>query len=159
MTPQQNKNTLDWVEAMLSGQYRHGKKYLYNPVNDTYSAFGVALKLAGHDRVYESLFVNTYPVVPWDQSVSQKWFDARFGTNRQVGVIKTMNDLTNDYFAVCALLLNSCLVGERQHNLHLSMMEEYSKAKETAGTDLQSKTVDAIQSNVSSLEKTQRGKE
>lgn len=151
MTPQQNKNTLDWVEAMLSGEWGHNKHQLYIRGTRLRSAFGVACMLADWP---------TEAIVSADKGlVSQQWLDSRFGTNRQVGVIKSMNDLTNDYFAVCALLLNSCLVGERQHNLHLSMMEEYSKAKETAGTDLQSKTVDAIQSNVSSLEKTQRGKE
>lgn len=151
MTPQQNKNTLDWVEAMLSGQYVQLKRQMFIPNTNLYSALGIACGLASWP---------IYALADYDRGlVSQYWFDARFGTNRQVGVIKTMNDLTNDYFAVCALLLNTCLVGERQHNLHLDMMEKYSKAKETAGTDLQSKTVDAIQSNVSSLRETQRGKE
>jgi len=147
----QNKNTLDWVEAMLSGHYAHNKQQLFIPHTSLYSALGVACALA--DWPKEAL-------ADYDRGlVDQHWFDARFGTNRQVGVIKTMNDLTNDYFAVCALLLSSCLVGERQQNLHLDMMEKFSKAKKAAGTGLQSKTVDVNQSNVSSLEKTQRGRE
>lgn len=131
MTFIQNKNTLDWVEAMLSGKYIHNKHQLFICGTNLCSALGVACMLA-----------NWPPGAVEDANkglVSQRWLDARFGTNRQVGVIKSMNDLTNDYFAVCALLLNSCLVGERQHNLHLDMMEKFREANKAAGTDLQPK--------------------
>jgi len=151
MTPQQNKNTLDWVEAMLSGHYSHNKHQLFIPNTNLYSALGLACGLAGWPM---QALMDRYT-----GTVSQHWFDARFGTNRQVGVIKTMNDLTNDYFAVCALLLNSCLVGERQHNLHLDMMEKYREANKAPGTDLQPSTVGAIQSKPFSPRSPQRGKE
>lgn len=125
MTPQQYRNTLDWVEALLSGEYTHGKIRLYNPTNNTYSALGVALVLVGHERVFQNLFCDYSPVIGRTQSVRQEWLDNRFGTNRTVGVIKTMNDLTDDYLSVAALLLNSCLAGERQSSLHRKMMEQF----------------------------------
>jgi len=150
MTPLQQHHTLNWVELLLSGKYKHGKGLLYIPTLDRYSALGVALVEAGQPRNDIGLFLEADEpetngiicvkdlggfVSANKTFVRQSWFDKRFGTNRQVDVIKTMNDLTNDYFAVCVLLLDSCPVNERQRKLHDKLMEQYLMAKETVGTD------------------------
>ncbi len=150
MTPLQQYHTLNWVELLLSGRYIHGKGMLYSPTMDRYSALGVAFVEAGQPRNDIGMFLEADDpeangiicvkdlggfVTASRTIVRQIWFDKRFGTNRQVDVIKTMNDLTNDYFAVCVLLLDSCPVSERQRKLHDKLMEQYLKAKETVGTD------------------------
>ena len=142
MTPRQYNNVIYWVETMLGGydkQYKHCPVDLYDPLEDRYSAFGVCLDLANHDRVNMGLFANIKPIFH-EQSLDQAWFDARFGTNLNVEFLRCMNDATDNYFAVCAHLLNRCYVGQYQQDLHAMLVQAVKDFHREKGdeTELQS---------------------
>jgi hypothetical protein len=42
--------TLKWLEALRSGEYKQGKGYLYNSVDNTYCCLGVAGVVCGMDK-------------------------------------------------------------------------------------------------------------
>lgn len=124
MTNEQERNCLDWVEAMLSGQYKHGKVLLYNASLDTHSVHGVALRLAKHPVVWGNQFAEVYPVQR-NRFVSSLWFEKRFGLKHLPSHYQTVNDMTSNYLAVCALVLNACSQTGKQRMLHNKMMQQF----------------------------------
>lgn len=156
MRPLQIYSTLAWVEAMLSGLYTQGKYALYNPENDSYSVLGVALDLSNYPRVHNDDFASVYPVIARQKTVSEIWFERMFGLPYGPSHYKAVNDLSNNYLACCALLLNAVppmLQSAKWHELHAKMMSRFkasigNSVEKTSETDLQSNTVDAVQSDV-----------
>jgi hypothetical protein len=122
----QDKNCLDWVEAMLSRRYKHGKYELYNPFFHTHSCLGVALRVAKHPVIDGSeVFVPIYPVNDI-RNVSSYWFEQRFGLKYPPGHYLTVNDMTKNYLAVCSLVANSCAPSERRTVLFNSLIAQFN---------------------------------
>ena len=111
MNELQANNTLDWVEALLSGKYNHGKDFLYNAHTQCYCAVGVALE------------INGWPVVP-DLAVDPKgdakakamdarlptfhrWFTSYFWLHRSPEAWFTISDSSKNFLAVAVLLLDA----------------------------------------------------
>lgn len=163
MSARQMHNILNWVEAMLSGQYTHGKYALYNSENDSFSALGVALDLLDHPMTYDaSDFINMYPVIARQETVNEQWFDRVFSLPYGPHHYKAVNDLSNNYLACCALVLNAVPVrSERWQELHAKMMSRFrvsigNSVEKTSETDAVPKTVGAVQSDVQQQNTTDR---
>lgn len=137
MTPIQQNNVLSWVEALLSGNYNHGRHLLYNPTNGRYSAAGVALEIAGYEYDENKAFMLPidFPAGDTDvkglflTSVPQKWFAQEFGLPHSAGLYQTINDVSKDYLPVVALLLNAVPNTSRRAYLHKVFMEQTGRQR------------------------------
>lgn len=88
----QNQNILNWVEAMLSGKYKHCKGMLYNVKTDCYCALGVAATILGRE-------------LSEDYQANDSWFARAFGLPRPPEFYAAVSDKSDHFFGVCALLL------------------------------------------------------
>lgn len=133
---QQDDNRLKWVAAMLSGLYQHGKHRLHN--DGVYCAIGVALAEAFED------YPNSQPYVAFDNKfVSNRWFIERFGVTLRAEHIQAVNDRCDDYYGVCALVLDRCLPSRKKEALCKRLLD-LVLSEQTEEADKQSKTVDAV---------------
>lgn len=127
MTPQQQTNVLTWVEALLSGQYKHGKYTLYNRWTGCHSALGVAFD------IFKPVTFDDNIVLLDKQGLwaAERWVGETFGLGRFVNMYSTMNDKTNDYLAVVALLLHAVpdKKSNRYQSLHTKFMEQADAAQ------------------------------
>ena len=115
----QEQNTLKWVEAMLSGNYKHGKRVLINLSTGCHCALGVAVVTQG--LPYEGgrvTFPNGFKAI---SVVSPSWFDQTFGLPRDQAVYSALNDHSKNYLGVCALLLNALPESIRRNKLQRKM--------------------------------------
>lgn len=126
MNTEQETHVLDWVEAMLSGKYQHGREVLFNPTTKCYCALGVAAVLMGA-RIDER------GMVWWDIDgtqmghrgrIPEKLFSQHFGLNRPPAMYAKLSDMSTNYLAVVALLLNAVPVTTRQQRLHAKFWEQ-----------------------------------
>lgn len=127
MTNEQAKNVLDWVEAMLSGRYKHGKEFLYNPLTNCFCANGVAAHLGAIDHDAFSghfYFGSEYQGLSSRRRVPDSWFAQRFGLRYDQNMYWVMNDKADSYLPVCAILLNQVPLGMRQKRLQLKFEEQ-----------------------------------
>lgn len=123
MTLEQEANVLNWVEAMLSGQYKHGRQYLFNPATKCHSAFGVAAEVMGVKHDPAGVF--TFPLGFMSRmAVSPSWFTETFGLRRTPFVYSSINDASRNYLGVVALLLNTVPLSKRHKQLHKIMLEQ-----------------------------------
>lgn len=102
MIPQQAKNVLDWVEAMLSGQYKHGAGVLYNPATGCHCALAVGCEVMGQPRDIHGNYFGNSAV-----SVADTWFEKAFGLPRDASFYAAVSDKSTNFFGVSALLLNA----------------------------------------------------
>jgi len=133
MTPEQETNTFDWVAAMLSGDYKHGRYRLYNPGTGCHCAVGVAAELAcgpntGVIRDRQNYVFKGYDHPSSDTFVPGDWFKRRFGLRQQVEVYQSINDKTNDYYGVVALVLGQLPDSERKRELQQKLLNEVVNA-------------------------------
>lgn len=131
MTNEQNNRLIQWVGEMLCGPYSHCKRHLIVPGTQLRSCFGVALELYLHEKDYDGQFINMYPVIRDDQSVSSKWLTRRFGLERPASFYATMNDLKDDYFTVAASLLGECLHDDRKIFLQNKLVDCFNYRRMT----------------------------
>lgn len=131
MTNEQNNRLIQWVGEMLTGPYSHCKRALLVPNTLLRSAFGVALEVYGHEKEYGGEFINMYPVIRADQTVSSKWLSRRFGLVRPASFYATMNDLKDDYFTVSASLLGECLDDDRKTFLQTKLVDGFNYRRMT----------------------------
>lgn len=133
---QQDVNRLNWVAAMLSGQYKHGKHHLHT--DGMYCAIGVAVAEAFED------YPDSNPSIAFDNKfVSNRWFIERFGVTLRAEYIQAVNDRCDDYYGVCAIVLDRCVPSMRKENLCKRLVDIVSGQVSVA--DKQSETVDAVQ--------------
>jgi len=122
MTPDQEKNVLDWVEAMLSGTYKHGTGYLYNPSTNCYCGLGVAAATVGVQYAHGVyIFSEKYS---HNKAVPDDWFSETFGLHRSASTYAAINDHSKNFFALCALLLNAVPVSRRMAQLRDKMHKQ-----------------------------------
>lgn len=102
MTEQQALNTLKWVDALLSGQFKHGKDFMFNPSTETHTALGVAMEAFG------------LPIEPGTPSnrlggwPHMGWYHKTFGgSNKSPFMMQSINDHSTNYYAVASLLLDA----------------------------------------------------
>lgn len=135
MTPLQQTNVLNWVEALLSGNYVHGKNRLYNPETNVYSAEGVALEIAGIEKDDAGTFLFGADGVKLGRHITivpSRWFAEEFGLPHPAQLYSTMNDRSRDYLAVIALLLEAVPKTHRRRAfLHTKFMEAAGAHKNT----------------------------
>lgn len=126
MTPEQATNVLDWVEAMLSGKYKHGKEFLYNPTNECFCANGVAAEIANiaHDDFSGFFYFGPeYEGFQNRRRVPDSWFAKRFGLRYDQNMYWTLNDRGNTYLPVVAMLLNQVPLNKRVARLQAQFQE------------------------------------
>ena len=104
MTLSQQAACLHWVEAMLSGNYYHGRGMLYNHETDCYSAIGVAKHAEGWPVNELGYFVDAESL-GWNSE--RDWFNTTFGLPRDADLYTTLNNMSRDYLAVASLVLNA----------------------------------------------------
>lgn len=99
MTHQQALNTLTWIEALLSGKYKHGKTFCYNYTEDTYTAIGVAMEAFSLPIRCQEQVGDNWP--------HYGWYHTMFGGNKSPFVISAVSDVAGNYLGVVALLLDT----------------------------------------------------
>lgn len=123
----QNNRLLTWIEAMLSGDYKHGRPYLYNDYSKTHSSLGVALRCAGVHFGTTSGY-QVYPAA-FNKTVNSEWFANRFGLSRPPSFYNTVDAMSTSYLPVSALLLEACMPGDIREVLRAKMMEQYNAVR------------------------------
>lgn len=135
MTLNQQAACLHWAEAMLSGNYKHGKGMLYNHETDSHSAAGVAMASEHWPTNDDGYFVDPKDI-GWQSD--REWFDTTFGLPRDADLYTTLNNMSKNYLNVVALVLDA--VPDKNPTkalIHKQFMEEVnanynSKAKTAA---------------------------
>lgn len=132
MNQYQTHHTLEWVELLLSGRFKHGRGVLYNPTMDRYCALGVALVEAGQPRNDIGMFIladeqetnalasaKDYGgfLVISKTIVREVWFAQRYGLPKEAAVYSSVNDHSRNFYAVASLLLNACDTSPKQQRL------------------------------------------
>lgn len=144
MNNTQIKNTLDWIEAMLSGRYKHGTNLLYNTKTQCHCGIGVAAEVMGVERfetenaglyLFNEEVTGNYLPTKRYTSVPETWFQRTFGLPRQQQVYSHINDMSKNYLQVVALLLEHV----RQHAYNSPRwMELYDKFNKASAIRTQS---------------------
>jgi hypothetical protein len=101
VTQDQALNTLKWVEALLSGQYKHGKDFMFNPSTETHTSLGVAMEAFG---------LPIEPGTPGNRFSGWKhfgWYHETFGGGRSPFVIEALDSRAKSYLPVASMLLDS----------------------------------------------------
>lgn len=132
MTPLQQHHTIEWVELLLSGRYKHGKGALYSPTMDSYSALGLALVQYGQPRndigqfvLFDDKELNAIAhvrdyggfLIASKTVVREDWFAKRFGLPKEAVVYTSIDSHSRNFYAVTSLILNACNNSSKQQRL------------------------------------------
>lgn len=122
MNEQQANNTLDWVGALLSGEYKFGRGRLFNATTDCYCAVGVALE------------VFDMPLTADSAEKSKAWFTEHFGLKNSTTFYTSINDHSQNFLAVAVLLLDavpnhSATIKKRKADLNAVLQKQMKEAK------------------------------
>jgi len=79
----------DWIKALKSGNFKQGKKYLYNPKDKTYDCLGVLCKLNNPNINYD---FKAFPLETPDFKGIPDFFKFK---GRVKGILKKLTDMND----------------------------------------------------------------
>lgn len=140
MTPNQQKNVVTWIEALLSGRYRQGFGFLYNENSGgpCYCVNGVLAETAGFPRVDDMYYFGSYGDTPTERTneclLPAKWFEEFTGLPVPQERFASMNDCEATFVQIATYLVS--FLPDGSEKARLAQMAQQRLRHESGLADL-----------------------